>query len=111
MDNFVISSVDGGRDWMFAMHGDDGEVMAVSARCYQRRDECDTAIAELFNRYEFDLTVRQRNDGTWSWELSKAGRPLLVSPGTHTSPKSCGYAMRRVKRLIEDLARTMGPMR
>jgi hypothetical protein len=111
LDNFVISPVEGGRAWTFAVHGDDGEVLAVSARRYPRREECDAAIAELFNRYEFDLTVRQRNDGRWGWELSKAGRPLLVSPRIHASPKSCGYAMRRIKRLIEDLARTTGPMR
>jgi len=111
LDNFVISPVDGGRAWTFTVRGDHGEAMAVSARAYQRREECDSAIAELFNRYEFDLTVRQRKDGRWSWELSKAGRPLLISPRIHPSLKSCSYAMRRIKRYIEDLARTMGPLR
>lgn len=111
LDNFVISPVDGGRAWQYAVHGDDPEVLAVSARRFARREDCDTAIAELFNRYEFDMTVRQRNDGQWSWELSKAGRPVLISPRAHSSPKGCGYAMRRIKRLIEDLARTMGPPR
>jgi hypothetical protein len=107
LDNFVISPIDGGRAWTYAVHGGDG-VLAVAARRYAHREECEAAIAELFNRYEFDLTVRQRRDGRWAWELSKAGRPLLVSPRTHSSPKSCGYAMRRVRRLIEDLARTKG---
>jgi len=111
LDNFVISPVDGGRAWKYAVHGDTDEVIAVSARQYQRREECDAAIAELFNRYEFDMTVRQRHDGQWSWELSKAGRPLLISPRTHSSPKGCGYAIRRTKRLIDELARTTGPTR
>jgi hypothetical protein len=111
LDNFVISPVDGGRAWKYAVHGDARELVAVSARQYPRREDCDAAIAELFNRYEFAMTVRQRHDGQWSWELSKAGRPLLVSPRTHSSPKSCGYAIRRIKRLIDDLARTTGPTR
>jgi len=106
LDNIVISPVDGGRAWRYEVHAEDGELLALSARQYQVRDECDTAIAELFNRYEFDLTVRQRHDGQWAWELSKAGRPLLVAPRLHATPKGCGYAMRRIKRLIEDLART-----
>jgi hypothetical protein len=109
LDHFVISPVDGGRAWKYAVHGDEREVLALSARQYPRAEDCDAAIAELFNRYEFDMTVRQRNDGQWSWELSKAGRPLLVSPRTHSSPKSCGYGMRRIKRLIDELARTTGP--
>ncbi len=107
--NFVISEVDGGRAWTYAIHDDHGEPIAVAARSYQRRDECESAIVEVFNRYDFDLTVRQRKDGNWGWELSKAGRPLLVSPRIHTSLKSCAYAMRRIKRLIEDLARSGRP--
>ena len=114
-DNFVISPVDGGRAWEYALYGDEaypsGELVAVSARRYPRPEDCDAAIGELFNRYEFEMTVRQRHDGQWGWELSKAGRPLLVSPRTHASPKSCGYAIRRIKRLIDDLARSMGPTR
>ena len=105
-DNLMITPIDGGMAWTYAIRGGDG-VMAVAARRYAHRDECDAAVAELFNRYRFDLTVRQRKDGRWAWELSKAGRPLLVSPRSHSSRKGCGYAMRRVKRLIEDLARTM----
>jgi hypothetical protein len=86
-------------------------VRAASARRYQRSEECDSAIAEPFNRYEFDMTVRQRQDGQWSCELSKAGRPLLISPRTHSSPKSCGYAIRRMKRLLDSLARASGTPR
>jgi hypothetical protein len=102
----MITPLDGGLAWTYALRGSDG-VMAVAGRRYAHRDECDAAAAELFNRYSFDLTVRQRKDGRWAWELSKAGRPLLVSPRSHSSRKGCGYAMRRVKRLIEDLGRTM----
>jgi hypothetical protein len=110
LDNFLISPIDGGRAWTYTLRGGDG-ILAVAARRHAQREDCAAAIAELVNRYEFDMTVRQRKDGRWGWELSKAGRPLLVSPRSHSSPKSCGYAMRRVRRLIEDLARTLGPGR
>jgi hypothetical protein len=110
LDSIMISPIENGRAWTYALRGGDG-ILAVAARPYAHRAECDAVVAELFNRYEFDMTVRQRKDGRWGWELSKAGRPLLVSPRSHGSPKSCGYAMRRVKRLIADLARTMRPAR
>ncbi|MGE5156213.1 MAG: hypothetical protein ACM3JP_01815 [Betaproteobacteria bacterium] len=110
LDSIMISPIQGGRAWTYALRGGDA-VLAVAARPYAQRAECDAVIAELFNRYEFDMTVRQRKDGRWGWELSKAGRPLLISPRSHGSPKSCGYAMRRVKRLIAELARTMAPPR
>jgi hypothetical protein len=108
LDNIMISPIAGGSAWTYALRGGSG-VLAVSARQYAHRADCDLAVAELFNRYEFDMTVRQRKDGRWGWELSKAGRPLLVSPRSHSSPKSCGYAMRRARRMIEELARMMKP--
>jgi hypothetical protein len=104
-DNIVISPAGGGQGWTFAVRSDARRVLAVSARRYRRGQDCDAVIAELFNPYEFAMTVRQYRDGRWMWELSKAGRPLLVSPRVYSSLKSCGAAVRKAKRFIHDLAR------
>ena len=81
MDNFVILPVDGGRAWEYFLYDDAREVVAVSARQYQRREECDAAIAELFNRYEFAMTVRQRHDGQWHVDVEDLLHEALV--GVH----------------------------
>jgi hypothetical protein len=109
LDNIVILPVGGGRGWKYAVRSDARKVLAVSARQYTRGEDRDTVIAELFNRYEFEMTVRQHRNGQWSWELSKAGRPLLVSPRAYSSIKSCGIAVRKTKRLIDGLARSARP--
>jgi hypothetical protein len=109
LDNVVILPARGGRGWKYAVRSDARKVVAVSARQYAHGEDCDTVIAELFNRYEFEMTVRQHPDGRWSWELSKAGRPLLVSPCAYSSVKSCGTAVRRTRRLIDGLARSARP--
>lgn len=106
VERFEITPVEDGHLWTYSLRAADDEVLAIAVRRLPRREDCEALIAEVFNRYEFDLTVRQRNDGRWSWEMSKSGRPLLTSPRTHALPTHCGSAMRRVKRLIEDLSRT-----
>jgi hypothetical protein len=102
---FVIEPTADGRSWTYSLRTDDGEVLALAGRPHPNSDECAAAIAEIMGPYEFDLSVNQRGDGRWSWEMGKSGRPLLVSPRTHALPAQCGAAMRRVKHLVEESAR------